>query len=383
MLFWIIIIVLAVAVAGLVTLPVWRGAVSDVGPQDIAIYRDQLAEVDRDLARGVLAQDEAARTRTEIARRVLAADKARPVLTIAPPRLGRALSAVVAAGLVLGSAGLYARLGAPGYADLPLADRLAQAQTLFANRLPQAEAEARAADGIAAGRITPPAGIADSVATIQAGLDAAPDDLPTLTLLRDFEAGTRNWPAAAALMARIVAVKGGTATADDLTVLIDLMVFATAGYVSTEAKARLEDLATMAPGSPAIPYFEGLLYSDIGRPDLAFAVWRPLAEDGSGVFAERARVMIADAAFAAGVDYAPPDGDQQARIAAMVSGLAERLASDGGPASDWARLITSFGVLGQTEAARSIWAEARTTFADDPLAMQMLTDAAIRAGVLE
>ena len=43
----------------------------------------------------------------------------------------------------------------------------------------------------------------------------------------------------------------------------------------------------------------------------------------------------------------------------MVEGLAARLAAEGGPAPDWARLITSLGVLGETDRAKAIWAEAQ------------------------
>ena len=57
---------------------------------------------------------------------------------------------------------------------------------------------------------------------------------------------------------------------------------------------------------------------------------------------------------------------RQAMIRGMVDGLAERLATEGGPAEDWARLIRALGVLGDTDRARAIWDEARTVFADTP-----------------
>ncbi|MBE0552895.1 MAG: c-type cytochrome biogenesis protein CcmI, partial [Rhodobacteraceae bacterium] len=50
-------------------------AVAPAENPDIAVYRDQLAEVERDLARGTLAADEAQRLRTEVARRLLEADR--------------------------------------------------------------------------------------------------------------------------------------------------------------------------------------------------------------------------------------------------------------------------------------------------------------------
>ena len=45
------------------------------GAHDLRVYRDQLSEVDRDLARGILDTDAAARARAEVGRRILAADR--------------------------------------------------------------------------------------------------------------------------------------------------------------------------------------------------------------------------------------------------------------------------------------------------------------------
>ena len=110
--------------------------------------------------------------------------------------------------------------------------------------------------------------------------------------------------------------------------------------------------------------------------------------------------MVEDAAARAGVEYSLPEvkgpgmadmaaaqdmspEDRQAMIGGMVAQLADRLGSQGGPASEWARLITAYGVLGETEKAGTVWAEAQTTFADDSIAMQVLETAAQSAGVAE
>ena len=74
MLFWIIAAALAFAVAGLIAATALRARAADEpGGADVAVYRAQLAEVDRDLARGVIGEDEAARLSNEISRRLLAA----------------------------------------------------------------------------------------------------------------------------------------------------------------------------------------------------------------------------------------------------------------------------------------------------------------------
>src|SRR5580698_9805581 len=93
------------------------------GQYDQAVYRDQLQEVDRDLTRGVLTQDEASAARLEIQRRLLAADahgeETKHDRVVRSPLL--AMVAVMF--VVLGAGGLYWRLGAPGLADAPFAAR--------------------------------------------------------------------------------------------------------------------------------------------------------------------------------------------------------------------------------------------------------------------
>ncbi len=54
-----------------------RAEIASASEYDLKVYRDQLAEIDRDLARGTLPADEADRQRTEVSRRLLEADRAR------------------------------------------------------------------------------------------------------------------------------------------------------------------------------------------------------------------------------------------------------------------------------------------------------------------
>ena len=77
-LFWIVTAALSLAVALLLARALLRGR-RDTGPAqafDIQVYRDQLKDVERDLARGVIEAGDAERVRTEISRRILAADSA-------------------------------------------------------------------------------------------------------------------------------------------------------------------------------------------------------------------------------------------------------------------------------------------------------------------
>jgi len=77
------------------------------------------------------------------------------------------------------------------------------------------------------------------------------------------------------------------------------------------------------------------------------------------------------------------EGDRQDMIRGMVSQLATRLADEGGPASEWARLISAYGVLGETGNAAAIWAEAQTVFAGADAELATLRAAAEAAGVAQ
>ncbi|NCO85275.1 MAG: c-type cytochrome biogenesis protein CcmI [Rhodobacterales bacterium] len=403
MLFWIITVVMAAFVVAALLGPLLRGGKAGAeDAQAVSIYRDQLAEVERDLARGVLDPQDAARTRTEVARRLLAADRA-GARTLGPAPAGLTRVAAVVSALVLGggSLALYAGLGAPGATDFPRAQRLADGNALRAGRMSQAEAEVAAAQMMAEGAVEVPEEIAAIVANLRAGLETEPDDISGWMILTDFETRTGNLPGAVAAMREVVRLRGDEASVTDLTGLLDRMVFAAGGFVSPEADGVIERILAADPANLAGRYYTGLLYAQTDRPDLALALWRGVIEEGGeGLHARLARGLVGDIAFLAGTDYTPPPlrgptaeqmqaaagmeaGDREAMIRGMVGQLNARLAAEGGPAEDWARLISSYGVLGETEAARAIWDEARVVFAGDAGAMSQIAAAAESAGVAD
>ena len=70
-------------------------------------------------------------------------------------------------------------------------------------------------------------------------------------------------------------------------------------------------------------------------------------------------------------------------IGGMVAGLSDRLATEGGPPADWARLITSLGVLGERDRALAIFNNAMEVFDGDAGALDMIRNAGSQAGVAE
>ena len=93
---------------------------------DAAIYRDQLAEIASDRARGLIGDTEAEAARIEIARRLLSADESAGAAGRAKTSSGIAKAAIliVGAAIPLLSLGLYLTYGSPRLPDQPLTARL-------------------------------------------------------------------------------------------------------------------------------------------------------------------------------------------------------------------------------------------------------------------
>src|SRR5262245_58323641 len=97
---------------------------------DVAVYRDQLDEIERDRAAGLIEDNEAAGAQVEVSRRLIAAVDAQAPLnaSAAASTWRRRVVAVVAlVALPIGAAGFYLTVGSPLMPDQPLAPRLAAA----------------------------------------------------------------------------------------------------------------------------------------------------------------------------------------------------------------------------------------------------------------
>lgn len=401
---------MAAAVAGTLLPPLLRRPTSQASQTpDVALYRDQLAEIDRDLARGTLIEEEAERAKTEIARRLLAADKSgAQTLNEAPRRATAGLALISAAVIVGGGLFTYQQLGAPGYPDIPLAQRIAESAQIRTGRISQAEAEQLVASAwMAEGLDGPPlpaqvpADYISMVEELRQLVPERPDDLQGWELLALHEARLGLYGAAARAQERVLLLKGDDATEADHIALIDRMVAATQGFVSPEAETILTGVLDRDPSNIGARYYIGLLYAQTDRPDVAFRLWKQVVDEGSSEdqHVQLARLQIEDAAFRAGIDYALPElrgpdadmmaaardmnaDDQQAMIEGMVAQLSDRLATQGGTAEEWGRLISAYGVLGDIDQAQAIWTEAREVFAESDAAMALLNEAADRAGLL-
>ncbi|MFD1333909.1 c-type cytochrome biogenesis protein CcmI, partial [Methylopila musalis] len=76
MVLWLILAAMTAAAALVALLPLSRRRVGDRADGDAAVYRDQIAEIERDKARGLIGGKEAEAARAEVARRLFAATEA-------------------------------------------------------------------------------------------------------------------------------------------------------------------------------------------------------------------------------------------------------------------------------------------------------------------
>ena len=121
-------LLLALIASGLGILALRRGGSAEGegetgARREMRIYADQLKEIERDQARGLIAEDEAERLRAETARRLLEADRRAVAVAGQSPRTMRWLGAGAMLAIPLVAGGVYLAQGAPGAADLPLVVR--------------------------------------------------------------------------------------------------------------------------------------------------------------------------------------------------------------------------------------------------------------------
>lgn len=402
-LFWTVAATLSLGVAAAMVAPLIRGGARPErrASYDMQIYRDQLGEIDAEVARGVLTQDEAAGVRAEIGRRLLAAadeEAAEAAGGVAPRGASRVAAAAVALGLAFGAGALYATLGAPGRPDLPLAPRLERLAAERANRPSQAEVEAVAAKSPTEGASEAAPEDLALVERLRAALVERPEEVEGRRLLARSEAALGRWAAARAAQEQVIALVGPAATPEDLVDLAEFMILAAGGYVSPQAEAQLTRALDRAPDNPVARYYSGLALLQGGRADLTFRLWSRLLAEGpaDAPWIPAIEAQIDEVAMLAGqaapatpsrADVAAAEAMSEADRAAMISGmvaqLSDRLAAEGGPPEDWAQLIHSLGVLGRIDEAAAILREASDVFAADPAALALLRESARGAGVAE
>jgi len=363
---WAVFAVLTAFAALAVLIPLSRASRRETGSRDasVALYADQLQEIDRDLARGTLAPAEAGAARAEVGRRLLAASRQSADARPESAWRGRLVTLVAIVVLPLAAVAGYLATGAPDTPDRPLAAR------------DDGTVDGRNLDGL--------------IARVERHLAETPDDGQGWAVLAPVYLRTGRAADAAAAYRNAIRLVG--ADAEREAGLGEALTALGGGIVTADARAAFERAAALDPTAVKPQFYLALALGQEGRRDEAAAAWRALiagAPPGApwlsaaqaelaGVDPTAAPPAAAPGPSAADVEAAGTmsQGDRAAMIEGMVKRLAERLAAGGGSLDEWLRLANAYAVLGRPDDARAALLSAKAAFPDDAAAGKRIDEAA-------
>ncbi len=365
MMLWFVLALMTAAAIFAVLWPLARRTPLRAG-SDVAVYRDQLEEIGRDRAAGLIADREAEAARVEVSRRLIAAADA---VAVAPSgnagRRRRAAALVALILLPLGAASFYLMLGSPDLTERPQAAR----------------------------QDTPPdqQQILELVARVEAHLEQNPQDGRGWEVLGPVYMRLGRYDEAVKARRNVLRLLGPTAGRE--ADLGEALTGAQNGVVTAEAKDAFDRAVRLDPDDVRARYFVGLAAEQDGRPKDAAAVWKTLLAEASSdagwtgfVRESLMRVDPGGAAPPPGPILPGPSADDVAAasqmapeqrnemVRGMVSRLAERLRQDGTDVEGWLRLLRAYMVLGDREQARTAASDARRALASDPDKLQRVDE---------
>lgn len=356
MLLWIAFSLMTGAAILAVLWPLRTGAAmpaASTAEADLAVYRDQLAEIERDRASGLIAPAEGEAARTEVARRILraSAESGREGASFGDDRRRRIVAVVGLLGVPLLAGGLYLSLGSPLYPPQPLAQRL--------------EGQPNPSD------------IAILIRKVETHLEANPNDGRGYEVVAPIYARIGRLDDAARAWSNAIRLLGPNAQRE--TGLGEALTAQAGGVVTVEAKAAFQAALAADPNDPKAQYFLGLAAEQDGQTAEAAQRWSTLVAQSPpdapwlGLLREalaRIGAPIPDAASGPGAaDVAAAQSltpeQRDAMVRGMVERLEARLAQEGGDIEGWLRLMRAWTVLGQQDKAKTAAGQARTHFASD------------------
>ncbi len=378
MIFWLILLGMTLATLAWLGLPFLARSRGERRGDDVAVYKDQLAEIERDLSTARIAPEEAEAARIEVSRRLLKAAERDERASGGAPAAARTRRLAAVAFTVLAlpaiAAAFYYRLGAPWEA------------------MPKPAAEAKGPNGMT---------LSDMIARVEAHVRDNPEDGRSYEVLAPVYMRLSRFGDAANAWRRAIALLGDTSIRE--AGLGEALVGEAQGAVTPEARAVFDKALALDGGSVPARYYLALAALQDGRTDEARQKWqdmlqgapadapwtapirRALAETAPAgatpPTAEAPQAKPAPGPSASDVEAAQNmnSGDRNAFIRSMVARLADRLKQNGDDPDGWARLVRAYGVLGETAQAEAATAAARKALAADAGKLAKFEDA-LKAG---
>ncbi len=359
---WLVFALMTAAASFAVLWPLSRRSRAVAGAGDVAVYRDQLAEIARDRSAGLIGGVEAEAARLEVSRRLIAAaDNA----TAAPPPTGsplwrrRAMALVALILLPIGAGALYLTLGEPQLPAEPLNARLAELQEHGA--------------------------IGAMVAEVEASLARDPNDVRSYAALAPLYLRLGRFDDAAKAYRKLIALAGETA--DRQTDMGMALTAAAKGRVTADAKTAFMRALAIDPNLLKARFFIGLAAKQDGNKAEAAAIWRGMLAQVPPGGNRAANLREALASLDEQLEPAAQprkttlatagqmsEQERGTMIRGMVARLAERLKQNGNDAEGWQRLLRAYMVLGDRAKAVEAAANARKALAGEPDGLRHVED---------
>jgi len=352
MLFWILVAILTAAVAAVLLLPLLRRpvAAAEDASHDVEVYRDQLEELKRDEATGLIGANEAELARAEVARRLIAASKAEAKGRASPAdRRNRLAQAFVIVMLPAIGLCLYLATGRPDLPAQPLAERLAN----------------------------PGNDISILIARAENHLARNPDDGAGWDLLAPIYYRGGRMEDAANAYAQAIRILGPST--DRLDGHAETLIALANGIVTAEARKQLEQSLALKADNPRAKYYLALALEQEGKKLEARAAFEALAKETpadapwlplvnrhiAGLGGEEGGQLGNPTADDVAAAQDMTTGDRQQMIAGMVESLAAKLQENPDNFEGWMRIIRSYVVLDQRPKAETALQTALKTFPAD------------------
>jgi cytochrome c-type biogenesis protein CcmH len=356
---WFVFALMTAAAIFAVLWPLGRASRPQNDGSESNVYQDQLAEIDRDLAAGLIGAVEADAARVEISRRLLAAADSQRAPPVASNTSLRRMAAVIAlVGLPVVAVALYLPLGSPQLGDFPLAERT-----------------------LAPGVNQP---LDNLVAQVEAHLEKSPTDGRGWSVLAPVLVRLGRYDDAVRAYRNSITYNGESP--ERRADLGEAIAGATGGVITSEAKAEFERALALDADEAKASYFLGLAAEQDGRAADAASIWRamlakapPAAPWRPLVQAALARVgggpaapALSDDTMAAAKDMS--EADRGAMIHSMVERLAGRLKQNGDDVEGWLRLLRAYMVMGDRDKLKSALTDARQAVANDAERLRQLNE---------
>ncbi|WP_291000852.1 c-type cytochrome biogenesis protein CcmI [Hoeflea sp.] len=377
MLFWVIVAVMTAATTLALLGPVARARKSaSAAPEshDVEVYRDQLSEIDRDLAEGLVDPAQAEVARTEISRRLLAAARKIEAADAAAAgadnaKLRRAVAIAVVIFMPVAAVTAYIELGRPDLPQLPLSARL--------------QAEPQSTD------------IAMLISRAEQHLAANPNDGRGWDVLGPIYMRTGRFDDAAAALQKAIALLGPSP--ERQASLGEALFSAAGGIVTEQASLAFQTARELDPTDPRPRFYLALALAQAGKTTEARAAfsgmlesapegapWIPAVQSQIAALQPDAGSAVPGNPSAADIAAAQNMSaeDRQAMIGSMMESLAAKLADNPDNIEGWLRLVRSHAVTGSRDKAQVALDQAFAVFAPSGPERQALNALANELGLI-